>query len=94
MAKRRTRKEKIEAKHNVTFSWSPKAKTTTAEANVNRQFATETKSSENASYKLKKAKYLAKDDNLNNTKSNIVRSLATAGFIMGLEIVLYLALSR
>ena len=94
MAKRRTRKEKVEAKHNVTLSWSPKAKVAAPEANVKRQIATEIKNNENSSYKLKKAKHLAKDDSLSKTKGSIVRSLATAGFIVGFEIVLYLALSN
>jgi hypothetical protein len=97
MAKRRTRKQKIQAKHQFTINWVPSSttskkssKSTNYKAGVKRQTA-KTKIQEKPKFvKKKMAKSMAKVDSLASIRHNLVKSLSLATIILGLELMIYL----
>lgn len=80
MAKRRTRKQKVQAKHKFIF-----------EPAVKGQFKNEPKTTLLSKPDSKKAKKLANLTDLVSLKSDIIRSLILASLVLGLEIMIYLA---
>jgi len=85
MAKRRTKKQKAAAKHNINLSWAP------SEPSVKGQFNFEPKKPKASSQKHENAISLAKDGSLASIKKDIVKSLILVSLILALEVVLYLA---
>ncbi|OGM02351.1 hypothetical protein A2115_03255 [Candidatus Woesebacteria bacterium GWA1_41_8] len=90
MSKRRTRKQKESARHQVSVSWSPSPKRSSAEANVKGQID---------STKGRKLSRQSSSNNPNNSdyiiniatiKKEIKRSLFLASTIVAMELVLYL----
>jgi hypothetical protein len=95
MAKRRTKKQKQEAKHTFTYSWKPnlnEAKNTQPEANVKGQLTAYIKPEKESNMRENSAYKSEYNSNLASTKKQIYRSLLLAGFILASEVVLYLAL--
>jgi hypothetical protein len=93
MSKRRTRKEKLNPKRNITISWQPgvsEAKNPDSEANVKRQL----KKEENASPpKIKKNKLAVNTDkstSLASIKKDLVRSLIFATLLIASQVMIYL----
>ena len=95
MAKRRTRKQKSEAKHVFTYSWKPtlnEPKKRHSEANVKGQLpasfisVTSSDANENNAYKSEN------NSNLASIKNQIYKSLALALVILASEVVIYLVL--
>ena len=82
MAKRRTKKDKKNAKHNFLVSWEPD---------------TEDPKLEKEKSKTKKSKKKDTSSSIKNTKfvsikKDILKSISLAGIILGLELVIYLVL--
>ena len=97
MAKRRTRKQKQEAKHTFSISWEPspqtdesEAKKSISEPDVKGQLLDSVKRTSQKIKKDESAKYTERDVNLASIKKDIARSLILAGFILTTELVLYL----
>lgn len=93
MTKRRTRKDKQQAKHQFTVSWSPgssEAENLNSEPSVKRQIITGSKLASKNFVKTKKASNLVKESNLASIKKDIIKSVALAGLILASEVVLYL----
>ncbi len=83
MAKRRTRKQKIQVKHKFTF-----------EPTVKSQFKNEPKAILLSKLDSKKAKKLANLTVLASLKRDIIKSLILASLVLSLEIMIYLAWNR
>lgn len=83
MAKRRTRKQKIQAKHKFIF-----------EPVVKGQFKNELKAILPSKLDSKKAKKLANLTDLASLKRDIIKSLILASLVLSLEIMIYLAWNR
>ena len=97
MAKRRTRKQKQEAKHRLTVSWKPsalssesEAKKSTSEANVKRQITKDFRTEEPKIVKTKGADSMEQNLILASVKKDIAKSLILSGIILASEVVLYL----
>jgi hypothetical protein len=93
MSKRRTKKEKINPKRNITISWEPnvfEAKNPGFEANVKRQLSKR----KDRDLLLNKAKKIAittdKNDSLASVKKDLGKSLIFASLIIASEVVIYL----
>jgi hypothetical protein len=89
MSKKRTRKQKENAKHTFLISWNPESPNRESEASVKGQF---NKASELASKEKlppKTTQNSAKQDNIDKIKTNILKSLILACLILASEIVLY-----
>ena len=84
MSKKRTRKDKSNARHQFALSWS-------AEAGVKRQNTIAPEAKSHNTEAVKKAHLLAKDAGLTEVKKNLTRSLILVSFILCLELVIYLA---
>lgn len=97
MSKRRTKKEKINPKRNITISWQPdnfEAKNTSFEANVKRQLI---KKGNNKPPQKKTKKLSVTSDNnksLASVKKDLAKSLIFAILIIASEIVIYLVWSK
>lgn len=89
MAKRRTRKQKQEAKHDFTIRWEPGSSTLKSEASVKRQFPNNLKSGSAEAVTFKKANNSVQELDLPGIKKNIRMSLIYTGLILTAEIVLY-----
>lgn len=94
MSKKRTRKQKESAKHNFSIHWEPdagsEAKTSTTEADVKRQLKYKKARS---SSRLHAPKYTVDTGDINSLASirkDIYKSLGLTGFILALELVIYL----
>jgi hypothetical protein len=94
VSKHRTRENKEKAHHQFTLSWSPKIANTVSEAGVNRQFKEGTETANNKITPAEKAMFLAKDISIEATKKDLVTSLILVSFILGLELVIYLAVNQ
>lgn len=90
MGKRRTRKQKLEAKHQFNLSWTPEPQTTPPEANVKGQIVLSPKPRLARSKEAKKAVPMAKDASIEPYKKDTVKSLVLASIILAAELVLYL----
>ena len=84
VGKRRTKKEKLKARHEFSLSWSN-------EANVKGQFNSEATTPSAKPVKTESAKITANDASLKPLRRNLIKSLAVASLILALEVVLYLA---
>ena len=93
MAKRRTRKQKIGAKHTFKTK-KPEVKTDASQPPVKRQFSLKAKVIPSLKPDLKKAKGTAKDPGLSTIRHDIVRSLILASLVLSLEIMIYLIWSN
>lgn len=91
MAKRRTRKDKEKAHHSFLYSWQPEPEKARNRHNVKGQFVSSLKGTSLKADGAKSANKLAKDDSLASIKRDIVKSLILASFILGAELVVYLA---
>jgi len=91
MAKRRTRKDKEKAHHSFSYSWQPEPEKAPSRHNVKGQFVSSLKDTSSKADRAKSANKLAKDDSLASIKRDIVKSLILASFILGAELVVYLA---
>lgn len=94
MAKRRTRKQKESAKHNLAFSWKPTKEIRDNSPRVKGQFNFEASPTPTEASKNKNAKSLAKDGSLSVVKRDIVKSLILASLILALEMMVYLAWNK
>jgi len=97
MTKRRTRKQKMQAKHQFTLSWKPESETSKkqskiskSKANVKRQTVSSKSHSALNKATIKKATHKVKVDNLASIRHNMVKSISIAALILGLELMLYL----
>jgi len=97
MVKRRTKKQKIGAKHQFKISWKPSQKTNefepekkTSKASVKGQFPNTGTLKKQKATKKELAKISAENKNLGTIKHNLLKSILLASFIFGLEVVLYL----
>jgi hypothetical protein len=91
VGKRRTRKQKEEARHQFNISWTPQPQKGSSEANVKGQIKTQPESRHDRGQKPKSAKLLAKEGNFEAYQRDIVKSLILASIILAAELVLYLA---
>ena len=92
MAKRRTKKQKISAKRSTGITWVPGAGSSSNNKPVKGEIKKKSTTSRTKSSTVKNSDDMAKDDYLSTTKRDIIKTLATTAFILGLEIVLYWAL--
>jgi len=93
MAKRRTKKQKIKAKHiftNPVQNSVITSNTDKAGQAVKGQFNFQTRSASGTGGTIKYAVIQEKDRSLATIKKDLLRSLAIASFILALEMVLYL----
>lgn len=93
MAKRRTRKQKERARKNFKFFIQPEAKNSIFEANVKGQIQKPLVAGSKDKKQVKNAETLAQQGHLATVKKDITRSIIIASFILGIELVLYLALN-
>jgi hypothetical protein len=91
MAKRRTRKDKERAHHSFLYSWQPEPGKAQSRHDVKGQFVSSLEDTSSKAKHAKSANKLAKDDSLASIKHDIVKSLILASFILGAELVVYLA---
>lgn len=91
MAKRRTRKDKLKAKHTFTFSWTPEPKKPSSTHDVKGQLEKSGKQALPVASDPKNANLLAQEASLASIKRDILKSLFLASLILGIELVVYLA---
>jgi len=91
MAKRRTRKQKEEARHSLAISWSPEAKKGRSEPDVKGHLKNEARTPLEQASITKSADLLAKEGSLASIRRDILKSIILASLILGAELVLYLA---
>lgn len=89
--KRRTKNQKIQAKHHFTLSWSNQEKKPDSGIDVKRQFKKKVSSNIASSSKHENAMFLAKEASFKPIKNDVLKSLIIASLILALEIVIYLA---
>ena len=101
MAKRRTKKQKIQAKRQFLYKTSgtsdapkPKAKKRSSKPVVKRQFQKSTKSPTKLVPRIKNTIHSAKYSDLGSIKLDIIKSLVVTSLIIGIELMLYLAWSK
>lgn len=92
MAKRRTRKQKRNAKHNIKITWEPKEDPSSGPDSVKSQNASASKKARRPASDQKRGNYTANSGILASIKKDIVKSLSLAGLILGLEMMIYLFL--
>lgn len=99
MAKRRTKKQKVKAKHSIAIHWesdSTKVKSASksggSEASVKGQFKSQLKTNRNKAKRTKKPKLSDKEGGFSTIRNDILKSVILASIIIGLEMVLYLLL--
>lgn len=90
MAKRRTKKQKQEAKHLFTLSWEPAVSGSTSKP-VKSQSKSENLGTTFQNKASKNAKKSEKDTEFVYLKRELTKTLLFASLILGLELVLYLA---
>jgi uncharacterized protein with von Willebrand factor type A (vWA) domain len=91
MGKRRTRKDKVEARHTVQISWSPEASN---KPGVKGQSKNTQKPEAIKISKRESAEQSAKESQIKAVKKDLVRSVLIALGIITLELVLYLAWNK
>jgi hypothetical protein len=92
MAKKRTRKQKEKAKHQFTISWRPEPNSASSEPDVKGQKKATSTSKAPKTSKQKDAYLLGNNLQLGTIRHDIIKSLVTASFMLGLEIMIYLFL--
>ena len=88
--KRRTRKDKEKARHNITLTWEPSKENPPRHELVKGQINLASNELSKGKRSPKKANISAKDDSYARIKHDIVRSLLLASLILSLVVVLYL----
>ena len=90
MTKRRSKKQKQEAKHQFTISYTPSASDGASSSTVKRQTKTSTSGTKADLPVPENALNKAEQANLARTKREIVKSLGLASLVLGLEVMIYL----
>lgn len=90
MAKRRTRKQRQEAKHPFSVHWEPEAKNGSSKPSVKGQFKNSGSGKKLSGTSSKLAKNTAELGSLASIKKDIIKSLILAGVILASEVVIYL----
>ena len=91
MGKRRTKKNKEQARHQFLYTWANEPNKTSAKANVNRQLKNPNEATLPISSSTKMTVNQAQVYNLASVKADIIKSLIIASLILGAELVIYLA---
>ncbi len=95
MSKRRTRKQKEQARHEFLLRWEPQytltteAKKTSSEINVKRQIDNTNYVQKPNNYLIKRTDYSGQIENLALIKKDIKKSLFLTGLILASELVIY-----
>lgn len=87
--KRRTKKDKKEAKHTFVMSWEKGASERKKPDTVKGQSSSRHKNKKSGMKASKNAKGKAKDEFRENIKKDILKSLALATIVLSLEVMLY-----
>ncbi|EKD58180.1 MAG: hypothetical protein ACD_57C00007G0003 [uncultured bacterium] len=95
MKKRRTRRQKESAKHNVTVNWNEinlenPSKSRLTEASVKGQKKDVIEAKPKTKANDKNANYMDKDASLRSIKLDLVKSILISILIVSIELVLYL----
>lgn len=93
MSKRRTKKDKLNPKRNITISWKPdtlEAKKTDFEANVKRQLISSANKNRPANRVNKLAVNTGNNGSLASIKKDLVKSLIFAILIIASQVMIYL----
>ena len=88
MAEHRSRKNKENPHYGFLYSWTPPQARVKGESNQGKI------NSSTMPRHNKKAVYMAQGASASSTKKGIIRSLFTIGFILILELVIYLAWNK
>ena len=91
MTRRRTKKEKQNARHPFLVSWNSGTTNASQNTPVKRQLDSKPIKLHQPGNEAKKADLLDKDNDIVSIKKGITKSLALASLILGMELVLYLA---
>jgi len=91
MGKRRTRKQKQQARHQLNISWTPQPQKGSAKADVKSQIEINPTVRLARGQRAKKATLLAKEGSFEAYGRDTVKSLVLASLILAAELVLYLA---
>lgn len=91
MGKHRTKKQKLNPHRSFLLSWSPEPKKESLKADVKGQFKNSLEPPKTEAPHIKNANKLAQEGSLINIKHDILTSLILASFVLGLEVVIYLA---
>lgn len=91
MAKKRTKKQKVEAKHHFTLSWN-QTNNVALDKHVKREISNLDRHEKIKLSRANNAKYTAKDYNLALIKNDLVKTLIISSLILSLEVVLYFVL--
>jgi hypothetical protein len=94
MSKRRTRKEKLSAKHNFAVSWNPEPKEDHSEPNVKRQFPKPINKTSSNTKTNKLVNLTDKSILLATTQKDLAKSLLFAASIIASEVVIYLVWNK
>jgi|GEM_PF-5078780 len=89
--KRRTKKQKLKAKHQFTVSWGETRKNTKNNILVKGQSNSDKNKNVSRMKHSNKAENKAEVTSLASTKRNLIKSLIVASLILSLEVMLYLA---
>ena len=92
MAKRRTRKQKEKAQHQLLVTWKP-TKKASSQAHVKGQLENSLKKADEARLNIKKADNLEQEAHFEPIRKDILKSLLLASFVLALELVIYLVWS-
>jgi hypothetical protein len=95
MTRRRTRKEKLSAKHSYLINWDSlmtgnSDNSRLSEANVNRQKESSASSKATSKGTIKNAVHMEKGYITGSVKTDLIKSLIVSIAIISLELVLYL----
>lgn len=90
MAKRRSKKQKIGAKHPFLVSWSPSTNEAKESKSVKGQKESSNTGTSKAGIKTKYAVNKAEQSELDRIRHEIKKSLSLASLVLGLELVIYL----
>ena len=92
MSKRRTKKQKRTAKHNLKISWDPVDESGNRRSNNKKQKTLANRQGNKKTSSKNKATRQNVDAKTSSTKKAIAKSLGLAGFILSLEVAIYLFL--
>ncbi len=92
MAKRRTRKDKSSAKHNILISWSDENKSGSNTNRVKGQSKKKQAKKPPLTKTSKNTDSTVEDKNIALIKKDIAKSLSIAGLILGVEMMIYFVL--
>jgi hypothetical protein len=87
VAKRRTKKQKLNVHHSFTLNWTPEARVKSQFASANNFPAGKAKKPK----REEKAVLLAQGEATSKIKRNILKSLIIVSLILASEVVIYLA---